>query len=85
LKYYPKDINTLTNRGECSLHLGRFTDAARDFQAAILLDSDEKSLAANRASFLAMVTLEALKLAEEGGQQAVLDAKRRLDAQLGKS
>jgi len=82
LKYHPKEINTLTNRGECYLHQGNFVEAARDFKAAIQLDTDEMSLAANRARFLSMVTFEALKLAEEGGQQAVLDAKRRLDSQL---
>jgi Flp pilus assembly protein TadD len=84
LKLHSTDINTLTNRGECYLHLGRLEEAAQDLKAAILLDVEEKNLAANRARFLATVTIEALNLAEEGGPQAVLDAKRRLDAQLHK-
>lgn len=85
LKIFPSDINSLTNRGECYLHLGRFEESARDLKAAIQLDPDEKNPAANRARFLTSVTLEALKLAEQGGQQAVDDAKRRFDDQLSKS
>lgn len=81
---YASDINTLTNRGECYLHLGKFEEAAHDLQAAISLDPEENNPAANRARFLTTVTLEALKLAETGGQQAVLDAKHRLDEQLKK-
>ena len=82
IKLHPKDISTLTNRGECNLTLGRLLEAAADLKAAIALDVDGKNVAANRARFLAAVTLEALKLAEEKGVQAVLDAKRRIDEQL---
>jgi len=85
LRLYSADINTLTNRGECYLHLGRLEESAQDFKAAILLDVEENNQAANRARFLAKVTLEALKLAHEQGTQAIAEAKRRLDEQLQNS
>lgn len=82
LEFYPQDIQTLANRGEANLNLGKFSEAAADFTAAIQLDEDKKHPAANRARFLVTLTLEALKLAEEKGPQAVLEAQRRIDQQL---
>ena len=82
IELYPNEVNTLTNRGECHLSLGHLEEAASDFRAAISLDPDAKNVSANRARFLAAVTLEALKLAQEKGVQAVVDAKRRIDEQL---
>ena len=82
VKLHPNDISTLTNRGECNLSLGRLMEAAEDLKTAMALDPDAKNPATNRARFLAAVTLEALKLAEEKGVQAVFDAKRRIDEQL---
>jgi tetratricopeptide (TPR) repeat protein len=82
LQLFSADIDTWTNRGECYLQLGRLQESADDLKTAIQLDAGNNNPAANRARFLSAVTLEALKLAESGGQQAVLDAKRRLDEQL---
>jgi tetratricopeptide (TPR) repeat protein len=82
LALYPTEVNTLTNRGECNLNLGRLEEAAKDFGAAIELDPEGKHVSANRARFLCAVTSEALKLAQEKGVQAVMDAKKRIDQQL---
>jgi tetratricopeptide (TPR) repeat protein len=84
LQLFPDDIHTLTNRGECYLHLGRLEESAHDLKKAIQLDAANNNPAANRARFLSAVTVEALRLAETGGQQAVVEAKHRLDAQLKK-
>jgi tetratricopeptide (TPR) repeat protein len=82
LQLSPADVNTWTNRGECYLQMGHLNESAQDFKAAIQLDVENSNPAANRARFLSAVTLEALKLAESGGEQAVKEAKRRLDEQL---
>ena len=83
LSLYPNDINSLTNRGEIQLKMARFQEAAADLKRAIDLDPDKKNAAANRARLLVMATAEALKLAQEKGVGAVMDAKKRIDAQLG--
>ena len=49
---------------------------------AIELDPESTDPAANRARLLAAFTLEALKLAEEKGLDAVRDAEQRLQKQL---
>lgn len=82
LELHDRDIHSLTNRGECYLNLSKFKEAADDFTAAMTLDPERKHPAANRARFLAALTLEALALADEQGLDAVRDAKRRIDAQL---
>jgi tetratricopeptide (TPR) repeat protein len=82
LHLYPASINTLTNRGEVLLKLGRLEEAASDLKAAIEMDPDYEDPAANRARFLATLTLEGLKLAEEKGTQAVQEAADRLNQQL---
>jgi Tfp pilus assembly protein PilF len=83
LSLYPKDINSLTNRGEIFLKCGKFSEAANDFKAAIDLDPDRKSPAANRARLLVALTAEALKIAKEKGVGAVYEAKERIDQQIG--
>jgi Tfp pilus assembly protein PilF len=83
LSLYPKDVNSLTNRGEIFLKCGKFKEAANDFKAAIELDPDHKSPAANRARLLVALTAEAFKLAKEKGMSAVFDAKDRINQQLG--
>jgi len=85
LNIFPKDPNSLTNRGEIYLKLGKFKEAAEDFKKAIELDPERKHPAANRARVLVSLTHEALKLAKEKGVDAVYDAKKRLDDQLGTS
>ena len=83
LSMYPNDINSLTNRGELLLKTGKMQEAASDLKKAIDLDSGKRHPAANRARLLVVATAEALKLAQEKGVDAVLDAKKRIDAQLG--
>jgi tetratricopeptide (TPR) repeat protein len=83
LSIYGKDINSLTNRGELYLKHGKFQESANDLKRAIDLDPDKKHPAANRARLLVVMTAEALKLAQEKGMDAVWDAKKRIDAQLG--
>jgi Flp pilus assembly protein TadD len=77
-----RNTNTLTNRGECYLNLGRFEDAAVDLKAAMELDPTGKDPSVVRARFLTSLSVEALKLAKEKGTEAVLSAKRRLNEQL---
>lgn len=55
-----KEITTLTNRGECYLHLQDYGHALKDFEAAILLDSDNKNPWGKRARALKK------KIVEEG-------------------
>ena len=85
LSVFPKDPNSLTNRGEIYLKLGKFNEAASDFKKAIDLDPERKHPASNRARILVSLTADALKLAKEKGVEAVYDAKKRIDAQLAAS
>ena len=85
LEIQNRQIHILTNRGECYLNLGKFEEAAADWNAAQSLDPDRKNPAANRARFLSTLTLEGLKLANEKGVDAVFEAKQRLDKQLADS
>jgi tetratricopeptide (TPR) repeat protein len=72
LKMNGKDIATLVNRGECYLALADNEKAAKDLEAAIDLDPQEKDPAANRArqlvfamyTFFEVCSLEALDTAE---------------------
>jgi len=82
LSIFPQDINSLTNRGEIYLKLGKFREAAADFKRSIDLDPNKKHPAANRARLLVALTQEALKLAKEQGIGAVMDAKRKLEQQM---
>src|SRR5580765_4794729 len=85
LSVYPKDPNSLTNRGEIYLKLGRLKEAAEDFKKAIDLDTARKNPASNRARILVSLTADALKLVKEKGVGAVYDAKKRIDDQLSAS
>jgi len=85
LSLWDKDPNSLTNRGEIYLKLGRFNEAANDFKRAMDLDPNRKNPAANRARLLVTMTADALKLAKEKGVSAVFDAKKRIDEQLSAS
>lgn len=72
LKMNPKDIASLVNRGECYIALAENEKAARDLEAAMDLDPQEKDPAANRArqlafamyTFFEVCSLEALDSAE---------------------
>jgi tetratricopeptide (TPR) repeat protein len=76
LEVYSRDTNTLMNRGECYLNLGRLTEAANDFKVAIELDPQGIDPASNRARFLSKATLGALNLVQEKGIEAVRTATR---------
>lgn len=76
LKLFPQDINSLTNRGEIHLKLGRFEQAAADLEKAMELDPERSHPAANRARMLVCLVQDALRLAKEKGTEAV-EAERR--------
>lgn len=80
---FPSDINSLTNRGEIYLKLGKFAEAAQDFKRAIELDPEKKHAAANRSRILVSLTQEALRIAKERGVQAVLEKSRQMEAIFG--
>jgi len=76
LKLFPRDVNSLTNRGEVYLTQGKFQESAADFKAAIELDPTGKRPAANRARMLVTLTQQALKLAKEKGVEAFVKGKK---------
>ena len=78
LEVNERDTYTLMNRGECFLNLGRLQEAAGDLKAAIELDSKGTDKASNRARFLSKVTLEAMKLAQEKGIEALKTTGREV-------
>lgn len=82
LGIFHNDPNSLTNRGEIYLGLGRLKEAAADFKKAIELDPQGKIAASNRARILVSLTANALKLANEQGVAAVYEVKKRMDQQL---
>lgn len=47
-----KEITSLTNRGECHLHLKNYPQACQDFEAVIKLDPEEKNSWGKRARVL---------------------------------
>jgi Flp pilus assembly protein TadD len=65
LELFPEDINSLVNRGETLLKLGRFAEAALDFKQSITLDPSQQHPAANRARLLVLLVQDAITLAEE--------------------
>jgi Tfp pilus assembly protein PilF len=77
----PDDINSLSNRGEIFLRMGKFSEAATDLFHAIKLDSAGKHPAANRARMLVALTQEVLKMAKENGVESVLQATKKIDQQ----
>jgi len=82
LNNYPRDINSLANRGEVYLRLGKFKEAADDLKKAIEFDPEKKHPSANRARMLIAITQEALKLVQEKGVQALVEEKKRVDSRL---
>jgi Tfp pilus assembly protein PilF len=82
LSNFPQDINSLANRGEVFLRLGKFKEAADDLKKAIELDPEKKHPSANRARMLIAITQEALKLVQEKGVQALVDEKKKVDSRL---
>ena len=82
LSNFPQDINSLANRGEVFLRLGKFKEAADDLKKAIEFDPEKKHPSANRARMLIAITQEALKLVQEKGVQALVEEKKKVDNRL---
>lgn len=78
LNIFPGDINSLTNRGEIFLKLGRFQEAAEDFKHAICLDPERKHPSANRACLLVALVQDALTLARRNGAAAIEDIRKQV-------
>ena len=79
---FSKDVNSLVNRGELFLKLGKFKEAAQDFATAIRFDPERKSPAANRARLLVVITQHALKVVKQKGIEAVKQERERLKGNL---
>jgi Flp pilus assembly protein TadD, contains TPR repeats len=77
LLLFPEDINSLTNRGEVYLKLGKFDEAAADLKKAIELDPTRQHPSANRARLLVALVTDALKTAKEKGVEAVLQSAKQ--------
>jgi Tfp pilus assembly protein PilF len=82
LTNFPGDINSLANRGEVYLRLGKFKEAADDLKEAIELDPEKIHPAANRARMLIAITEEALKLVQERGVEGLVEEKRLAESHL---
>lgn len=82
IEIFPKDIESLVNRGEIFLRFGRFKEAFFDFKAAVDLDLGQKSPAANRARLLAALAQESLQVAIDKGLPAAVDAQKALKTSL---
>jgi Tfp pilus assembly protein PilF len=65
LKLYPQDVNSLTNRGEVYIRLGKFPEAAADLAKAIQLDPSMKHPAANRARLLVYLIQDSVQIVKE--------------------
>jgi len=82
LALLPDDVTARVNRGESHLKAGHIPEAAADFEEAIRRDPKARHPSARRARLLAALAHDGLELAREKGIGAVLDAQRRLEAQL---
>ena len=60
LKYDPKNVNALVNRGEIFLKAKNYRKAAEDFREALLLDQEGKDRYANRARSLVVAIKRSL-------------------------
>jgi Flp pilus assembly protein TadD len=76
LTLFPNDLNSLTNRGEIFVKLGRFRDAAEDLKKAIQLDPEKKDPASNRARLLVSMVHDALTIAKTQGISALGNLKK---------
>lgn len=61
IRLFPKDLNSLANRGEIYLKHGKLELAVTDLKAAVELDSKLESGPANRAQFLLFATHQAIQ------------------------
>ncbi len=60
LKFDPKNVNALVNRGEIYLRVKNYRKAAEDFREALLLDQEGKDRYANRARSLVVAIKRSL-------------------------
>ena len=81
LTLFPEDLNSLTNRGEIFVKLGRFPDAAHDFKKAIELDPERKDPSSNRARLLVSMIHDALTLAKQEGISSLEEANNQAHKQ----
>lgn len=65
IKYDPKNVNALVNRGEIYLRLKNYRKAAEDFREAILADQEGKDRFANRARSLVVAIKRSLAYDKE--------------------
>lgn len=65
IRLFPKDLNSLANRGEIYLKRGQMELALQDLKTAAELDPEKKSGPANRARFLLYATQQVLNAAEK--------------------
>jgi tetratricopeptide (TPR) repeat protein len=79
LSLLPDDINSLTNRGEIFLKLGRFQEAAHDLKQAIQLDPEKKHPAANRARLLVALVHDAITLTKQKGTIALEEIRKQAE------
>lgn len=77
LDLFPEGIDSLVNRGEILLKLGRFAEAAQDLKRSMELDNSQKHPAANRARLLVLLVQDAITLAEEKGIAAVQQERKK--------
>jgi len=83
LQNFPGDLQSLTNRAECYLKLGKFQEASNDLKKTITLDPDKKNPATLRASILLVSTHAALQLVKDNGVDAIAELKTQLQQQAG--
>jgi len=77
LDLFPEDINSLVNRGETLLKLGRFIESAQDLRKSIELDASHEHPAANRARLLVLLVQDAIAIEEEKGLSVIQQQKER--------
>jgi tetratricopeptide (TPR) repeat protein len=65
LSLCPDDLNSLTNRGEVLLKLGKYEEAASDFKKVIQLDPGKKNRAANRARLIGSLVEDAIRAVQD--------------------
>lgn len=76
LKYDPKNMNALVNRGEIYLRLRNYRKAAEDFREVILLDEEGKDRYANRARSLVVAIKRSLARDKDMKARGIAPRKR---------
>src|SRR5437870_1149689 len=79
ISVFPQDVQSLTNRGEIFLRVGKLKEAAVELKKAIDFDPDRKNPAANRARLLAELARQSLTAVRDHGTSA---SREQLEASL---